>query len=101
MPSDYDTGSLANLAVWGWGTTTANEQVTVALFSDASTTTPCGTTTNAVTSNATWVQVTAASPLGSCTIAAGDTVTFRVHLQAGQGNYARAAAISFSYKQKF
>ncbi len=101
MPSDYDTGSMANLSIWGWGTTTANEQVTVALFSDASTTTPCGTTTNAVTSNATWVQVTAAAPLGSCTIVAGDTVTFRVHVQASQANFARSGPISFTYKKKF
>jgi hypothetical protein len=101
MPSDYDTGSLANLSIWGWGTTTATEQVTVALFSDASTTTPCGTTTNAVTSAATWVQVSAASPLGSCTINAGDIVTLRVHVQAGQNNFARSGPISFSYKKKF
>jgi hypothetical protein len=101
IPSDYDTGSMTNLSILGWGTTTANEQVTVALFSDASTTTPCSTTTNAVTSNATWVQVTTASPLGSCTIVAGDVVTFRVHLQAGQGNYARSGPVSFAYKKKF
>lgn len=101
MPSNYDTGTMTNLSIWGWGTSTTSEQVTVALFNDVSTTTPCGTTTNAVTSNATWVQVTVASPLGSCTIAAGDTVTFRVHLQAAQANYARSGQISFGYKQKF
>jgi hypothetical protein len=100
MPSDYDTGSLANLAIWGFGTTTASEQVTVGLYTDTQAA-ACGATTNAVTSNATWIKVTAASPLGSCTIVAGDTVTLKVHLQAAQSNFARAGEISFNYKKKF
>ena len=100
IPSDYDTGSMANLAITGWGTTTGSEQVTIALYSDASGT-ACSTSANAVTSAATWVQTSVASPLGACTIAAGDTVTFKVHLQAGQGNYARSGPITFTYKKKF
>ena len=100
MPSDYDTGSMANLAIYGWGTTTASEQITISLFTDASGT-ACATSANAVSSAAVWVQTTVSSPLGSCTIAANDTVTFRVHMQAGQGNYARSGGISFTYKKKF
>jgi parallel beta-helix repeat protein len=100
MPSDYDTGSLANLAIYGWGTTTASEQVTIALYSDASGT-ACATSANAITSPGVWVQTTVSSPLGACTIVANDTVTFRVHVQAGQGNYARSGPISFTYKKKF
>ena len=100
MPSDYDTGSLTNLSIYGWGTSTASEQVTVTLYTDTSAT-PCGATANAVSTNATWVNSTNASPLGACSIAAGDTVTFRVRLQAAQDNIARAGEISFSYKKKF
>ncbi len=98
MPSDYSTGSLANLAIQGWGTTTASESVTVALYSDASGT-ACATSGNAVTANATWSSATIASPLGSCTVSAGDTVTFRVRVQAGQNKFARAGAISFDYRE--
>ena len=102
MPSDYDTGSMTNLSIWGWGTSTSTEQVTIALFSPTSTTTECNSTApNAITANGSWNQGTSASPLGSCTIAAGDTVTFRVHVQAGQNNYARAGEINFTYKSKF
>lgn len=100
MPSDYDTGSLVNLAIYGWGTSTASEQVLVTLYSDASGT-ACGATANAVTTNATWVQSTNATPLGACSIVAGDTVTFKVRVQAAQNNFARAGEISFSYKKKF
>lgn len=100
LPSDYDTGSMTNLKIWGWGTTSANEQVTVALISDASGT-ACSTSSNAITSNTTWQQATVGSPLGACTPAAGDMVTFKVHVVAGQNNYARAGEISFAYKKKF
>lgn len=100
LPSDYDTGSLANMAIFGWGTSTASEQVTVGLYVDTQAA-ACATTANAVSSNATWVQVTTASPLGTCTPVAGDTVTFKVHVQAAQSNFARAGEISFSYKKKF
>lgn len=98
IPSDYASGSMANLRILGWGSTTASEQVSVALYTDASGT-ACATSGNAVTANATWSSVTIASPLGSCTVVAGDTVTFKVRVQAGQDNFARAGAISFNYKE--
>ncbi|HRC28370.1 MAG TPA: right-handed parallel beta-helix repeat-containing protein, partial [Candidatus Saccharimonas sp.] len=100
LPSDYDTGTMTNLKIWGWGTTSANEQVTIALVSDASGT-ACSTSSNAITSNTTWQQATVGSPLGACTPAAGDVVTFKVHVVASQNNYARAGEISFGYKRKF
>lgn len=100
MPTDYETGTIANMAIWGWGTNTTNEQVTVALYSDASGT-ACSTSSNAVTGAAAWAQATVASPLGACTIVAGDVVTFKVRLRAGTGNYARAGEISFALKNKF
>jgi len=100
LPSDYDTGSLVNMKIWGWGTTAASEGVTVALYVDG-TAAACSTSSDVISSNTTWQQVTVASPLGSCTPVAGDMVTFRVHITAGQNNIARAGAISFGYKQKF
>ena len=99
LPSDYDTGSMTNLAIWGWGTTSASEQITVAMYVDSSAT-ACSTSSNAVTSNATWAQATVGSPLGACTPVAGDIVTFKVRLLAGQNNFARAGTISFGYRGK-
>ena len=100
MPSNYATSSMTNLSLQGWGTTTASESLTLALYSDGSGT-ACSTSGNAVTANATWGTVTTASPLGACTIVAGDTVTFKIHMVAGQNNAVRAGAISFSYRQIF
>jgi parallel beta-helix repeat protein len=98
LPSDYSTGSLSNMKIWGWGTTSANEEVTVAMYVDG-TAAACSTSSDVITSNTTWQQVTVASPLGSCTPAAGDMVTFKVHIAAGQNNNARAGAINISYKR--
>ncbi len=100
MPSDYQTGTLANLAIEGWGTSTATEVVSVSLYSDASGT-ACSTGSNAVTSNGAWATATAASPLGACTPAAGDMVVFKVHIAAGQNNYALAGGISFDYTRTY
>jgi len=100
MPSNYSSGSMTNLSIDGWGTTTASEQVVLTFYSSGSAT-PCATLSNAVTSNATWGTATSASPLGSCSIAADDVVTFKVHVVAGQNNYARAGKISFTYRSVF
>lgn len=99
LPDDYDTGSMVNLAIMGWGTTTATEFVAVAMHVDSQGA-ACTTSTNAVAANAAWAKVTIASPLGACTPVAGDIITFRVRLQAGQNNIARAGPISFSYRGK-
>ena len=100
MPSNYDSGSMANLKILGWGTTTASESVTVALYVDGRTA-ACATTGNAVTANATWSSATSASPLGTCTITAGSMVTFKVRVVAGQNKTVRASDISFNYRGKF
>ena len=100
LPSDYSTGSLSNMKIWGWGTTGASEVVTVAMYVDG-TAAACSTSSDAVSSNTTWQQATTASPLGSCTPVAGDMVTFKVHVEAGQNNNVRAGAINISYKKKF
>lgn len=96
IPSNYSTGTLANLSLRGWGTTTG-EQATIALFHDA-TAAACATSGNAIAAASTWGQTVLASPLGSCAVAAGDMVTFRIRLQAGQNNVVRAGAISFNYQ---
>jgi hypothetical protein len=99
IPSDYSTGSLSNLKIYGWGTTSASEVVSLAMFKGSAT--ACATITNAVTSNASWTSSTQASPLGSCSIAAGDMITFRVHMVAGSNNIVRAGAISFDYLGRY
>lgn len=99
MPADYDTGSMANMRIWGWGTTSANEIVSLALYKGSGT--ACSTITNAITGNTTWNEGTSASPLGACSIAAGDFVTFKVRVAAGTNNVARAGEIRFEYRSKF
>ena len=98
VPSDYATGSMTNLSITGWGTTTASESVTVALWQDGQNS-ACSTSSNAVASNATWSTATVATPLGSCNFTAGDMVTLRVRLVAANNNVARTGNISFNYKR--
>jgi hypothetical protein len=100
LPSDYESGTMSNLKINGWGTTTTTEVVSVSLFSDARGT-ACSTGSNAVTTNATWGQATTASPLGACSPAAGDMVTFKVHVEAGQNNFALAGEVSFDYTKVY
>lgn len=100
VPSDYATGSMTNLSITGWGTSTSSESVTIALWQDGQTS-ACSTSSNAVTSNAIWSTATVASPLGSCNFAAGDMVTLKVRLAAANNNVARAGNISFNYKQAY
>ena len=99
IPSDYDTGSMANMKLTAMGTIGANEIASLALYKGSST--ACGTIADAITSNATWATSTSASPLGACTIAAGDMVTFKVKVTAVSNGVARAGAISFDYRSKF
>lgn len=100
VPSDYATGSMTNLSITGWGTSTSSESVTIALWQDGQTS-ACSTSSNAVTSNAIWSTATVASPLGSCNFTAGDMVTLRVRLVAANNNVARTGNISFNYKQAY
>ena len=98
LPNDYDTGSMTDMKIFGWGTTSANEVVSLALYKGSGT--ACGAIANAITGNTSWNEGTQASPLGACSIAGGDLVTFKVHLVAGQNNTARAGEISFTYRSK-
>ncbi len=100
LPSDYETGTLSNLSIAGWGTSTSTEVVTVALYSDASGT-ACSTGSNAVTSNGAWDTDTTASPLGACTPVAGDMVVFKVHVAAANDGYALAGEIKFNYDRLY
>ena len=99
IPSDYSSGSMSNLSIWGWSNSnTVNEIVTVSMYVDTNGT-ACATTTNAVgATTSTWTQGTVAAPLGSCTVNAGDMVTFKVRLQAGQNFNVRAGGIKFLYR---
>ncbi len=99
VPSDYDTGSMTNLRFTAMGTLGANEIASLAMYKGNAT--ACGTITDAITSNATWATSTNASPLGACTIAAGDMVTFKIKLTAVSNGFARAGNISFDYRSKF
>ena len=98
MPSDYDTGSMTNMKIFGWGTTSASEVVSLSLYKASGT--ACSTITNAITGNTTWNEGVQASPLGACSIASDDMVTFRVHMVAGQNNTALAGEITFTYRSK-
>lgn len=99
IPSDFSTGTLANLYMYGWRTG-ASDSVEIALFQ--ANMTQCGTTTNVATGTATWTETAMAGTLSSCTIAADDVVTFRIKLVAGANNdIARAGEIRFSYKSKY
>lgn len=99
IPSDYDTGSMTNMKLTAMGTLGANEIASLALYKANAT--ACGTITDAISSNATWATSTNATPLGACSIAAGDMVTFKIKLTAVSSGVARAGAISFDYRSKF
>jgi hypothetical protein len=99
IPSDYDTGSMTNLRFTAQGTNGTNEAAVLAMFKGSST--ACTTLSDAITSNATWATTTSASPLGACSITAGDMVTFRVKLTATSNGIARAGTIDFTYRSKF
>jgi hypothetical protein len=95
LPQDYDTGSMTNLTYTANGTT-SGESATLTLYKSG---TQCSTTGDVVTTALTWSTGTVASPLGSCTIAAGDFVTFKIQLSAGQNNSVRSSEIGFTYRK--
>ena len=99
IPSDYDTGSMTNMKLTAMGTLGANEIASLDLYKANAT--PCGTIADAISSNATWATSTNATPLGACTIVAGDIVTFKVKLTAVSSGVARAGSISLTYRSKF
>lgn len=96
IPSDYDTGSMTNLTHAAQGTNSSQES-TLTMYKDG---TQCSTTGDVVTSTG-WLTGTVASPLGSCTIAAGNKVVFKIHVSATQNQTVRAGEITFTYRSKF
>jgi hypothetical protein len=97
MPSDYDTGSMTNLRLWGKGTASA-DVVGITMYKGA---TACGTLADVTSTSTSWLEGLISSPLGGCTIAADDMITFRVILSTASGNTARAGEISFTYRSVF
>jgi hypothetical protein len=91
---------MTNLTANAWGASSATESAVLSLYSPGSGT-ACVTTSNLVTSNATWNTTTTGAPLGACNLVAGDTVTIRVHLDASQNNFVRIGQIGFSYVSSF
>lgn len=102
IPSDYSSGSLSNLSIWGsTDVSGASNSVVLSLFEDGSAT-PCATTGNAATVDTDWSSASVASPIGSCTLAANDYITFKVKLSASNSTaYLRAGQISFDYRSTF
>jgi len=99
IPSDYSTGSMANLKFWAWGSTSASEIASLGLYKNSGT--ACSSISNAVTANTTWAESTIASPLGACSIVAGDYITLKIKLTAGTNKIVRAGEINFTYRGSF
>lgn len=100
LPSDYSSGSMTNLTATAWGTSTANESAVLTMYPPGSST-PCTTTSNLVTSNATWNTSTVADPISGCTLAANDMVTIKIHLVASQNSFVRMSQFGFTYRGTF
>lgn len=99
MPSDYSSGSMADFTVWGHGTNGANSSVVVSMYTDSSAT-ACFTSGDAAYNTAEWRRIWVVSPLGSCSIAAGDYVTFKITL-AANNTTVKVSDLTFSYRSKF
>lgn len=100
MPADYDSGSMTNLTLERWGTVVTTDKVHISMYGSAAATL-CSSNTANIATNATWQTITIAAPLGACTVAAGDTITLKIHMEAAQNNAARAGEITFKYRSKF
>lgn len=100
VPADYASGSMNNLELWASGAAGATEKVTVELYSDGGAP-PCLHSGNINTVANTWQKLTVANPIGSCSIAAGDMLTFRVHLEAAQNRAVQVGELSFSYERVY
>lgn len=100
IPSDFASGSLTNLYMFGWRGASASDLVELALFQANGA--QCGTTTNVATGTSAWTETLMTGTLSSCTIAANDMVTLRVRMtSATNGNTVRAGEIRFDYKSAF
>lgn len=102
LPSDYSSGSMSNLSMWGYSEfNDGSDSVVLSLFEDGSGT-ACSVTANAVGLDGEWNAATVASPIGACTLAANDYVTFRVRMAVSSNTlFVRAGHISFDYRSTF
>ena len=99
VPSDFGGLAASNpLSMFGWVSSTGNDAVQLSVYKGG---VACSTGTNVATLNNSWTSA-AISAFGTCTITAGDVLTFQVHLKSGvSGDYARAGEITFSYFSKY
>ena len=98
MPTDFSSGSLANVYMYGQRGSGTTDAVTLSLYqADRS---QCGDSTNVATSSTgAWTETAMSGALSSCTIAAGDVVTLKISMSAGtSGNTVRAGEIRFDYR---
>lgn len=99
VPSNFASGSLSNVYMYGWRTG-ATETLNLSLYQANGAL--CGTTTNVATGTSVWTETPMVGTLSSCTIAAGDMVTFKIDLSAGTNtNMVRAGEIRLNYKTAF
>jgi hypothetical protein len=100
IPSDFSAfSSDTSVQMYGWRTDGTNNLVELALFQANGT--QCGTTTNVATGTATWTETALGGSETGCTVAAGDIVTFRIHVVASASEFARAGEIRFDYLSSF
>lgn len=99
-PSDFSAFSNATDAVkmYGWRTS-STEKVEISMYQANGT--QCGSTTEINSSNATWQQTSMTGDETACSVAANDTITFRIKVTAGSSGYARASNIQINYLSKF
>lgn len=115
VPSDFSafstsTGTLADtsnhsIKIYGWGSN-SNNTAQVSFYNAAGTL--CGTgTRNAATTNGTWQQIdyaTGSDNENSCSVAAGDVVTFKIVMSSNSSDgttLARIGEIQLSYLSSF
>ena len=94
VPADF-TGFSNSTAIDMNGWRSGSATVELALFEDDGT--QCGTTTNVATGTSAWSNVALSGDETTCTVAAGDLLTFRVKVSASTGEFARAGEITIDY----
>jgi hypothetical protein len=94
LPNDFS--SLSSISIEGYRSST-NDRVYFVLFDSTNTqsSTTSGKGLSVATTNATWTLGTVAAPAGTYT--AGQPVTFRIRMQAGQNQNVRAGTIRLEY----
>jgi len=98
LPNDFLTFSSVSVEGFRSGT---NDRVYFAIFDTANTqsSTTSGKGTSVATSNGTWTNTTISSPAGTYT--AGQTVTFRIRMEANQNQNVRVGKIRMEYVPTF